>query len=208
MTSSKSDLTLSDQTPRLLDRSGKAAGGFLTDQELDELILLAQLMAHRPPEGWRRQTRRRHAFGLNSTIYEHAGDGKTVWCFDGANAPGQILAIPCRRLFGYRLGSLAAEPPPSVVLGMSAGGGKASWIASVLSARSVTFNAGRTRFSLRNDGSLQTNIAISRDPFGDPWNGLYGMPLPGRYVLLPRPRGFISHSMAAILEALRRARHR
>lgn len=198
---------MSEETPPKMDRSDGGAVADLADHEIDELLILAQLMAHHPPEGWTRVVRRRHLFGLTSTIYRATDDGRTVWAFDGANGPGQVLAIVFRRLFGYRLGTLANQPRPTIVIGMSAGGGKASWIGYRLGVPSVTFSAGRTRAGLRNDGRQQTNISVRGDPFGDPWNGLYGMPLPGRYVLLDRPKGFASHSMAAVLEALRRERH-
>lgn len=87
-------------------------------------------------------------------------------------------------------------------IGASGGGGVASWLGWAFKKPSVSFNGGRTKWSLLNDGTKQDIVYVKGDGWGDPYNGRYGMPMPGNELVLEQEPGKETHHMSAIIELL------
>lgn len=81
--------------------------------------------------------------------------------------------------FDFTAAVLAAFPGYDVsVIGHSAGGNLASYVAGAFSLPSITFNASRTEASLAwNDGSRQLNVIVRGDPIADGSPSLPGVAL-------------------------------
>jgi pimeloyl-ACP methyl ester carboxylesterase len=165
------------------------------------------------PSGWELVQYKKHWLtGLNAGVFRRTDGSETVIAIKGVRPwdPRDLTAMALRRHFGYPRSTLKfAEStmrkwgPPITIVGHSGGGGVASWLGHKLGVPTATFNSGRTRAALLNDGTLQTNVCIRGDKWGDPWNGLYGMKLPGRYLVLdPPPNIRNRHFMRAIIAAL------
>ncbi len=194
-------------------------GAALGPDERIRLLTLARLMRRAytrrqalPPR-WIEEGRRSHWLtGLDLVRYRNTVSGERVIAIKGVEAwdPRDLVAVVIQRRFGYRRSSLrlarkllATTDSGASIIGHSAGGGLASWLGHELGLPTVTFNSGRTRASLVNDGRRQTNVCIRGDGWGDPWRGFYGMPLPGRYVVLDKlPGSGNRHLMKAIIAAL------
>lgn len=165
------------------------------------------------PEGWTFLGHQRHWLtGFDSGVFHHASSGETVIAIKGVR-PWDIrdlASVPVRRTLGYPRSTLgiverivARHGPQVTLIGHSGGGGIASWLGQQLGLPSITFNAGRTRAALRNDGSKQLNVCIRGDIWGDPEHGLYGMRLPGDYLFLDPPPGWRArHMMGTVIRAL------
>ena len=184
--------------------------------EYAELALNLEQPRVTPPEQWQRiQYWKNRMTGLTAAVYRCERDGEVVIAWRGVRAwnPRDVLGALVRRRCGYSRQSLLfarsvvrAYGRNVTIIGHSGGGGLASWLGQKLRVASVTFNSGRTKWSLLNDGHKQTNVCIRGDFWGDPWNGLYSMPLPGRYLVLDRPVGSRgTHGLAVVIGALREA---
>lgn len=81
--------------------------------------------------------------------------------------------------FDFTAAVLAAFPDYDVsVIGHSAGGNLASYVAGAFSLPSITFNAARTEASRTwNDGSKQLNVIVRGDPIADGSPSLPGVAL-------------------------------
>jgi hypothetical protein len=167
---------------------------------MNALLLYAAMLLGMMPEGWTlyyEQSR-----GLDAYVYER-GDER-ILAIQGTKTMGDLVAIPVRRLFGYsdRYLKIARVLDVDLVIGHSAGGGMASWVAYELGVPSVTFNAAApTEQALLNDGAQQTNVVVTGDRWGDPANTQAS--LAGTYVYLPpAPEGVRSHPMTTVFEIL------
>ena len=189
--------------------------------DVDRLLVYAELALNLErratplPEFWRRVRSWKNPWtGLTAAVFRCEAEDKTVLAFRGVRVwnPRDLIGALIRRRCGYtsislRLARSVAQEfgADLTIIGHSGGGGLASWLGGQLGVPSVTFNSGRTKWSLLNDGERQTNVCISGDFWGDPWNGLYGMPLPGQYLLLDRPEGKReTHAIPVVLAALRK----
>jgi pimeloyl-ACP methyl ester carboxylesterase len=184
-----------------------------------DLIVYARLMRRvnwpfaPVPDGWELVDYRKHWLtGFNAGVFRRASTGDVVVGIKGVRPWDlrDLAAIPIKRTFGYPRSTLRfAETvldrwgPGVTFIGHSGGGGVASWLGHELGRPSVTFNSGRTKASLLNDGRRQINVCVRGDVWGDPWNGLYGMKLPGEYIVLdPPPHARRIHFIRAVIEAL------
>jgi hypothetical protein len=184
-----------------------------------ELITYARLLGRvnwpfaKIPAGWELLQYKKHWLtGFNAGVFRRTDGGETVIAIKGVRPwdPRDLTAMMVRRRFGYPRSTLRfAEAmlrkwgTPMTVIGHSGGGGVASWLGYKLGLPTVTFNSGRTRAALLNDGAKQVNVCVRGDKWGDPWNGLYGMKLPGEYLVLDPPRGIRNrHFMRPIIAAL------
>lgn len=168
----------------------------------------------RLPHGWALVQIWRHWLtGLTAGVFHCHESGETVIAIRGVRPwdPRNVASTIVRRRFGYSKASLVFARSVQrknagflTIIGHSGGGGMASWLGYKLGVGTVTFNSGRTKSSLLNDGRRQFNVCVRGDFWGDPWRGLYGMPLPGEYLVLDRPMGSRrTHSPATIIRALK-----
>ena len=164
------------------------------------------------PDDWELVQLRKHWLtGFYAGVFRQLSTGKIVVAVKGVRPwdPRDLVAVPIRRTLGYPRSTLGIAKktlgrwgPGATIIGHSGGGGVASWLGHKLGLPTVTFNSGRTKAALLNDGSQQINVCIRGDKWGDPWNGLYRMPLQGEYLVLDRPKGRHPHFMRAIIDAL------
>ncbi len=165
------------------------------------------------PEGWMLVEFKKHRLtGFNAGVFRRKATGEIAVGIKGVQVWDlrDLIAVPIKRTFGYPRSTLRYAKsvlerfgPRVTFIGHSGGGGVASWLGHELGRPSVTFNSGRTRASLLNDGRRQVNVCVRGDRWGDPWNGLYGMKLAGEYIVLdPPPRARRIHFIRAVIEAL------
>lgn len=166
------------------------------------------------PDGWVLERIWRHLLtGLTAGVFRSNNSGETVIAFRGVRPWDlrNLVSALVRRRFGYSKASLhfaqivqRQDAGTLTIVGHSGGGGMASWLGYKLDVPTVTFNSGRTKWSLLNDGRQQFNVCVRGDFWGDPWNGLYSMPLPGEYMVLDRSKGSRqTHSPRAVIRALK-----
>jgi len=166
------------------------------------------------PNGWALERIWRHWLtGLTAGVFHCHNSGETVIAIRGVRPWDlrNVVSALVRRRFGYSKTSLRfaqsiqrQDTRIVTIIGHSGGGGLASWLGYKLDVPTVTFNSGRTRSSLLNDGHRQFNVCVRGDFWGDPWNGLYSMPLRGEYLVLDRSMGSRqTHSLVAIIQALK-----
>lgn len=187
----------------------------------DNLLAYARLL-HRlyrrraeMPKEWALIQRRKHWLtGFKAMVFRHGADGEVVVAIKGVR-PWDIrdlVSVPIRRTIGYprstlRFARRMLEQYGSklTIVGHSGGGGIASWLGAELGVPTVTFNSGRTKAALRNDGSRQINVFIRGDKWGDPERGFYAMPLKGETIVLDPPPGVRGkHMMGPVVKALKR----
>lgn len=173
---------------------------------MTDLLTLAKLLADVPPAGtgWKRVELADWLTGFDATVWNNGSE--TVVAILGLEGLLDVIGSFIRRLFGYdpRILEWVKKYNPDVVIGHSGGGGIASWIGSKIRVRTVTFASGRTRWSLENDGTNQTNVWITGDRWGDPEAG-YGMPLKGTNIVLKPVPGYDLHQMPSIIAALEKS---
>lgn len=174
--------------------------------DLRTLIAYALMLIGITPAGWRLDYR--DTAVLDAAIYSNGGE--TVLAIGGTHTLVDFLAIPLRHVAGYddRYVALAEAWGADIVIGHSAGGGLASWVAAEAGAASVTFNAAAPmREALQNDGARQVNVIVAGDRWGDPDARADDTPLPGVTLYLPpAPPGLNSHPMTTVLAILEGAR--
>lgn len=85
------------------------------------------------------------------------------------------------------------------VVGHSAGGGIAAWLAGEFGLPSVILNGMRTRAAIAaNDGSEQLVVIVNGDPVGDPRARDEGLAHGGTYLYLPHDERFRPHTLRAL----------
>ena len=164
------------------------------------MLVYALMLIGVAPSGWQMVYEGQR--GLDAYVY--ASGDQVVLAIQGTETLTDLLAIPVLRVTGYddRYLELAAAFEVDTVVGHSAAGGLASWIAYELEVQSVTFNAAvPIDQAMLNDGAQQTNVVGTRDVWGGPSNGRAH--LPGTYVYLPSvPPGTNAHAMSTVVGIL------
>ena len=164
------------------------------------VLVYALMLIGVAPSGWQMVYEGQR--GLDAYVY--ANGDQVVLAIQGTETVTDLLAIPARRIVGYnsRYLELAGEFGVDAVVGHSAAGGLASWIAHELDVQSVTFNAAvPTDQALLNDGAKQTNVVVTGDNWGDPSNGRAR--LAGTYIYLPSvPESVNAHAMSTVVDIL------